>query len=361
MSYSVPPLPVGQTLYARLYTKLNGNWNTHTDLSFTTAYSAAALTYPNPRYTGPNVDVSQPFAWTAVPGSSGYALWIGTSPGASDVLQTGLLSQNSFSNSALPVGGQLWARVWTLSSGTWVYGADVQFTPGAMITAPAQQSVSVDPTQPVTWAPGAVLNGNQPSYELMVGSHPGGSNLFDSGSITMTSMTVPASAMPAGQLLYARVVYHLGDGTQRVTDNVFAVAGSNIAPSQMNWGSNTSGAVDTSLPFAWNADDLAQAYRLEILNGSTTVADSGAIHVPEYFDESLPTGTYTAQLGTEIAGSWQWTNSSFTVTSSGRSATSEIAAAHWPPTTCVRWPTSTTTPTPGPTWLTPTTQPMHRS
>ena len=40
-------------------------------------------------------------------------------------------------------------------------------------------------------------------------------------------------------------------------------------------------------------------------------------------------GSYTAQLGTEIAGAWQWTTAPFTVTSSGTSAANEVAAAHW--------------------------------
>jgi hypothetical protein len=316
-------------LYARLYTEVNGSWNTYTSSTFTVAYSAATMTYPNPRYSYASLDATVPFTWMPVSGASGYELWIGSSPGADDVLQSGLLSQPSFLTGPLPVGEQLWARVWTLTSGTWVYAGDVPFSAAGMITAPAQQSLAVNPGSPVSWAPGATIDGNAPSYELMIGSSPGGNDLFDSGKTSSTSMSVPASAMPGGEPLYARVVYYLGDGSVRKTDNVFAVAGSGIAPAQMNWGTNGSSAVDTSLPFAWSADNLAQAYRLEILSGGTTVADSGPIQVPEYFDEGLPVGSYTAQLGTELGGAWQWTSSSFTVTNSGSNATNEIAAAHW--------------------------------
>lgn len=329
MSWTGPPLPVGQTLYARLFTELNGQWSTYTDTQFTVAYSSAKLTYPNPRFFDPNVDVTQPFTWTPVSGAQAYALWIGTSPGASDVLSSGQLPSPSYLTGALPVGGQLWARVWTLSKGAWTYLSDVPFTAAADITAPAQQALNVDPTQPITWAPGSTINGNAATYELMLGTKPGANDLYDSGSITSTSRSVPSSAMPAGQAIYARVLYNLGDGTQRVTDNVFAVNGGAVPPAQLNWGANGRGAVDTSLPFTWTASDLAQAYRVEILSGSSTVADSGPIHVPAYFDEALPTGTYTAQLGTELGGTWQWTTSTFSVASSGRSATNEITSAHW--------------------------------
>lgn len=328
-STNVPALPVGQKLHARLYTKLNGNWNTYTETTFTTAYSAAKLTYPDPRYAGVNQDMSKPFTWKGVPGSSGYSLWIGTSPGASDVLQTGLLSDSSYDVGSLPVGGKLWARVWTLSSGTWVNSGDVPFSPAARITAPAQQSTNVDRTQPVKWAPGAVLNDKQPTYQLKIGSNPGANDLYDSGTITTTSATVPPSAMPAGKPLYARVIVKLGDGTERRTDNTFATSDTTTAPAEIDWGDAASSDVDVSKPFAWKGTDLAQAYRLQILDGASTAADSGEIHVPRYFAQNLPTGTYTAKLGTKTDGTWQWTTTPFTVTNTGTNATNEIAAAHW--------------------------------
>ena len=224
----------------------------------------------------------------------------------------------------------MWARVWTLSSGTWVYAGDVPFSPAAMITAPAQQAINVDRSAPVTWAPGAVINGQQPTYRLLIGTKPATGDLYDSGTITTTSQTVPASAMPAGAPLYARLIVTLGDGSQRRTDNVFATNDTTTSPSTMTWGANGPGNVDASQPFAWTATDLAQAYRLQIQDStSSTVADSGEIHIPRYFAETLPTGTYTARLGTKLAGTWNWTTTPFTVTANGTSATNEIDAAHW--------------------------------
>jgi hypothetical protein len=229
----------------------------------------------------------------------------------------------------LAAGGQLWVRLWTLASGTWIDSGDVPFTPAARIIAPAQQSIAVDPTRPFSWTPGAVLNGRSPTYELTIGTRPGGSDLFDSGTITATSLTVPPGTLPSGRALYAGVILNLGDGTQRRADTVFALSGGSIEPSDLTWGTAGSQAVDTSQPFVWDASDLAQAYRLEVSDGNSTVVDSGPIHVSEYFAESLRAGSYTAKLGTELGGTWSWTTSSFTVLSSGSAPANEIAAAHW--------------------------------
>ena len=96
-----------------------------------------------------------------------------------------------------------------------------------------------------------------------------------------------------GRALYARVVVNLGDGTQRRTDTVFAVAGTPVAPAQMVWGSAGSSSVDTSEPFSWTATDLAQAYRLEIVSEGSVILDTGPNDVSRYFAESLSAGSYT--------------------------------------------------------------------
>jgi hypothetical protein len=330
-SWPVPPMPIGHTLYARIYTEINGSWSTYTQVSFTVAYSAAALSNPVPGQDSPNQDTTRPFTWKPLPGASAYYVWIGTTPGAKDIADSGELSssQSSYLPGALPAGGQLWVRLWTLASGVWLHSADVAFTPAARIITPAQQSITVGPTRPFSWTLGAVLDGRAPTYELMIGTRPGTSDLFDSGIITTTSKTVPASDLPAGEALYARVLVNLGDGSQRRADTVFALSGSQIAPAQLIWGAAGSQAVDATQPFTWARSDLAQAYRLEISDATSTVVDSGPIDVSEYFAEGLQPGSYSAQLGTELGGAWSWTTSQFTVIRNGSVAANEIAAAHW--------------------------------
>ncbi len=65
-------LAIGTTYHARVYTELNGSWAAYTDITFTVAYSAAALTNPTSNVNNPNLDVSKPFTWLPVSGVGGY-------------------------------------------------------------------------------------------------------------------------------------------------------------------------------------------------------------------------------------------------------------------------------------------------
>ena len=74
-SYVVPALPVGMTLYARIWT-YNGTTWLHQDITFTAAVMPAKFTYPVNGQQ--NVDVTKPFQWTSPPGATGYQLYVGT-------------------------------------------------------------------------------------------------------------------------------------------------------------------------------------------------------------------------------------------------------------------------------------------
>ena len=48
------------------------SWAAYTDITFTVAHSAAALTNPTSTVNNPNLDVSKPFTWLPVSGAGGY-------------------------------------------------------------------------------------------------------------------------------------------------------------------------------------------------------------------------------------------------------------------------------------------------
>ena len=227
--------------------------------------------------------MSLPITWTPVPGATAYYVWIGSSEGASDVVNSGGLSstQTSYQTGPLPVGETLWLRVWTYVSGAWLYEQDVSFTAAAMITYPGQQAVSVSPAHQFTWAPGATVDGVAPTYDLMVGTSPGPTTCSTAVRSRPTPTPCPPPTSRPARRCTRAWSYNLGDGSQRRIDNVFAVQGTNVAPAQMNWGANGSSAVDTSQPFAWNGSAIDQCIPAQILNSSSAiVSDSGAIQVP---------------------------------------------------------------------------------
>src|SRR5207245_111092 len=125
-SYLAAHLPAGQTVYARMWTKVGGVWR-YTDSRFSAAPLPAVLPYP--LNGARNVDTSHAFSWTTVSGARAYYLYVGTSLGAKDVLDSGEMQQSSFVFYwNLPTDRPLYARIWTkMSDSTWRFN-DISFT-----------------------------------------------------------------------------------------------------------------------------------------------------------------------------------------------------------------------------------------
>ncbi len=117
-------LPVnGGTIYARLFTNVNGSW-THTDYTFTAA-SPAALTSPAAGAT--LAATGQVFNWAAIPGVTSYTLYLGTSVGTGNLLDAHTTS-TSVTAGKLPTNGEtIYARLWTNVNGVWTF-TDSTFT-----------------------------------------------------------------------------------------------------------------------------------------------------------------------------------------------------------------------------------------
>jgi hypothetical protein len=116
-------LPSGQTLYARMWTKLGGVWR-YTDSIFSTATVLSTLTSP---LNGAQIDPTHNFAWTTVPNAQAYYLYVGTSVGTNNVVNTGETAQTSYHAASLPAGTTLYARMWVKVGGVWRY-TDSTFT-----------------------------------------------------------------------------------------------------------------------------------------------------------------------------------------------------------------------------------------
>jgi hypothetical protein len=126
-SWTPTHLPSGSTVWARLWTEVNGAWRVDQDISFTTAPGlTAAFTYPINGATG--VDYSKPFTWSAAAGAQRYNVYLGTSQGALDIAGSGELSGTSWTPTHLPSGSTVWARLWTEVNGAWRVDQDISFT-----------------------------------------------------------------------------------------------------------------------------------------------------------------------------------------------------------------------------------------
>jgi len=208
----------GTTIYARVYTRYNGNL-VYNDYTYKAA-AQAVLTAPTPSSTF--TSSSATFDWTAATGSGnqGYWLFLGTTGvGSKNLYDSGQQTATSATFNNLPTdGATIYARLYTRYNGTLVY---YDYTYAALmqpptLTSPMPSSTLAGPSVTFTWTPEAGSQG----YWLFLGTTGVGSkNLYDSGQQTATSATV--SNLPTnGATIYARV-YTRYNGTLVYNDYIY--------------------------------------------------------------------------------------------------------------------------------------------
>ena len=118
---SVSGLPTnGETLYARLYSLINGAWQ-YNDYTYTATATPtlAVLTSPAPSST--LTSSSATFQWTAGTGVTQYVLGIGsTGVGSYDLYNSTPITATQASVTGLPINGEtLYARIYSMINGAW--------------------------------------------------------------------------------------------------------------------------------------------------------------------------------------------------------------------------------------------------
>jgi len=301
-SYTVTtPLPAGVTLWARIWTEINGVWSYQSDISFT----VSALSYLTAPANGQqNVPANATFQWTTSPGAQAYYLYVGTTQGAKDVVNTGAIQGTSYTaTTPLPAGATLWARIWTQLNGVWSYQGDISFTVSALshLTAPlnGQQNVPVNATFQWTTSPGAQ------AYYLYVGTTQGAKDVVNTEPIQGTSYTV-TTPLPAGAMLWARIWTEINDTWSYQGDISFTVSALAYLTAPLNGQQN----VPANATFHWTTSPGAQAYYLYVgtTQGAKDVVNTEPIQGTSYtVTTPLPAGaTLWARIWTELNGVWNY-------------------------------------------------------
>ncbi len=122
-SAAVTGLVSGTQYYVRIWTKKAGAWN-YRDSTFQAGSGNARLSYPQDDAV--NVDPYVPFTWNAVPNVGAYYLYVGSTPGAKDVFNSGEVNATSIPVWGLVPGQNYFARLWTKKNGRW-YVSDTTF------------------------------------------------------------------------------------------------------------------------------------------------------------------------------------------------------------------------------------------
>jgi hypothetical protein len=306
-SYLAPSLPVGPTLYVRLFAKAGGVWH-YADSTFTagvpTAVLTASITYP--ANGAVHADLSQPLQWTSVAGAQAYYLYVGTATGASDIVNSGEMQQTSYVLRTFPANQVLYARLFTKFGALWRY-TSITFSGDvltAQITSPVNATTTADWAQPIQWT--SVPNAQ--AYYLYVGTSPGANNLINSGEIHQTSFS--ASGLPANQVVYARLYTEVG-GVWRYTDSSFR---GDILTTRITSPADSSLNADWMQPIRWTVVPNAQAYYLYVGTslGTHDLINTGEIHQLSYPATNLPANQVVyARMFAEVGGVWRYTDSTF--------------------------------------------------
>jgi len=168
---------------------------------------------------------AQSFSWSQTPGAMFYCLTVGTTPGGTDLTNSGLLTSShlSYSVAALPGSEALWARIYSYGQGLWTW-SDVKFSATGASTAafirPAAGATNVDTNAPFTWAPVASAG----YYAVTVGTAVGGYDLLNSGLLEANQTSVSVPALPAGRTLWARVYSYIAGSWVHYSDVSFTAA-----------------------------------------------------------------------------------------------------------------------------------------
>ena len=320
-SVNVPNVPAnGVVLYARMWSKINGVWQS-TDYTFTESGSPtlAALTSPAPSGQLPGANVT--FSWSAGAGPTSYELWLGTTGiGSANLYNSGTLSGTTTSASVtnLPTNGvTIYARMWSKVSGVW-QSIDYTYTEfgtasQAVLTSPAPGTTLTGANVTFSWTTGT----GPTQYELWLSSTGIGlSELYNSGAITATSAS-PTGLPTVGVKIYARLWSRINNGWQS-TDYTYTEFGT-PAPAALTSPAPSSVLSGGNITFSWSAGVGPSQYELWLGTtgiGSSNIYNSNVLSsaITSANVPNLPTNGVTlyARMWSKISGVWQAIDYTFT-------------------------------------------------
>src|SRR5262245_49571120 len=245
------------------------------------------------------------FSWAPVPNASAYYLYVGLAPGAKDVVDTGEVRATQLVYSLAP--GTYYARLWPEIAAKWYHPQDVVFTvtaspPAAALTYPTDGSSQVNPIVGFKWA----TVGGADGYQLTIGTTPGGSDVYQGGKTTSTSVTINLSFSTR---YYARLETYYGERAV-ASPSSFTTT---VMPSTLLSPQNGATQVTSNVDFSWTAPQNAEAYRLQIGSqaGTADILDSASLTATRMSYNLARGGKYFVRLWSRFYGAWYFSDSSF--------------------------------------------------
>jgi hypothetical protein len=259
----------------------------------------SVLTAPSPSslLTGATVT----FKWSAGTGVTQYDLHLSAvAAGDSELYSSGRVTRTYTTVSGLPTNGKpIFARLYSVINGILVYN-DYTYSTGSLanLTSPAPGSLLMNSSVKFTWSAGVGVA----QYDLHLSAvAAGGYDLYSSGHVTRTSMTV--SGLPTnGKPIFARL-YSFINGVTFYNDYTFSTG----SLASLTSPAPSSTLTSTTVLFKWTAGIGVTQYDLHlsaVAAGDSELYSSGRVTRTSTTVYGLPTNgkTIYARLYSVING-----------------------------------------------------------
>jgi hypothetical protein len=205
------------TLYVRLYTLINGTWESN-DYTYTEEGPNALASMSSPTSGSALTGPTATFSWTPGAVVTQYSLHVGTEGVGSSNIFEGATTGLSLGVTGIPTtGGTLYVRLYSLIDAAWQYNdyTYVEAAPAAAIMTSALPGSSVQGLSAYfQWTTGTLVT----QYDLHVGTTGAGSSNIFGGGVTGQSQTV--TGVPLGSTVYVRL-YSFINGAWQYKDYTY--------------------------------------------------------------------------------------------------------------------------------------------
>ena len=259
-----------------------------TERNFTTISFCPAVSAPASSATG--TSLTPTFTWAAVQGATGYRLSVGTTPGATDIVNNfdlGNVVTYVYNNAALGYNTKYYYTI-NAYNGTGASTGCTErnfttktFCPSVTLPAAAATGVSVTPT--FTWT----ANTDATGYKISIGTTAGATNVMnnvDLGNVTTYTLSTPLAY--GVKYFYTINAYNATVASVGCTERNFTTL--TLCPAVSAPASNAVG-VSLTPTFTWAAVTGVTGYRISIgtTSGGTDVLNS--FDVGNVLTYTLPT------------------------------------------------------------------------
>jgi len=301
----------GRTLYVRLFSYVNGAWqsNAYTYTAYTSPIAEMVSPPPGSILTGDRVN----FEWAIVPGVTYYALWLGTATNSWN-LYSGIQTGQSRTVKVPTDGKPLYVTLWTWSNGQWRSNAYTYTAYGpsgpvkAALSSPADAAILTGDRVNIEWTSGV---GVKMPYYLWVGTTTNSFNLHWSSETGLSRVVkVPTDGKP----VYVTLWSYVNGGWQSDARSYTAYNKAVAEKATMTVPPPSSILPGAATKFSWNSGVGATRRALWVGSSASSYDLYAGFESGLWRALMLPKDgrTLYVRLWSLINGGWQWDDYQYT-------------------------------------------------